>query len=202
MFFNQRSIFCRPQIPLCRKTLVSKPGLLRLWHWQSDAITTRLELIHEFGQISSTTRLDLIHKGHNPTRTHPHAARYNPQRTISARSHPHAARPHPQRTQLCQNSSTRGQISSTKNTTPLDIIHTRLDLIHKDRSSARTHPHAARSHPQRTQLCQISSTCGYISSTNADRSHSAARRDLIHNSARSHPQRTQLRQISSTRGQT
>jgi hypothetical protein len=50
------------------------PGLLRLWHWQPDALTTRLDLIHNsawshphsarshpLGQISST-RPDLIHK--------------------------------------------------------------------------------------------------------------------------------------------
>jgi hypothetical protein len=35
-----------PQNPLCQKMLGSNPGLLRLRHWQSDSLTTRLYLIH------------------------------------------------------------------------------------------------------------------------------------------------------------
>ncbi len=54
IFFMYRTISAALQIALCTMMLGSNPGQLQPRHWLSDALTTRLDLIH-------TTRLDLIH---------------------------------------------------------------------------------------------------------------------------------------------
>ncbi len=51
--FIQHCFICRPSesVPLCRSILGLNPRLLRLWHWQSDARTTRLDFIHIHGYV-------------------------------------------------------------------------------------------------------------------------------------------------------
>ncbi len=87
---------------VCRRMQGLNPGHLRHWHWQSDALTTRLNLITRLDLIH--TRLDLIHTRlglihytrldliHYSARSHP------PRLDLihySAKSHPHLALSHP-----------------------------------------------------------------------------------------------------------
>ncbi len=44
IFFNTVSSAAL-EISPCRRMLRLNPGMLRLWHWQSDALITRLDLI-------------------------------------------------------------------------------------------------------------------------------------------------------------
>jgi hypothetical protein len=90
--------------------LGSNPALLQLWHWQPDALTTWLDLIHNLAR--SYPHLARSHP--HLARPHPHLARSHPHLAIShpnlARSHSHLARSHPH---LARSHTQLGYISST-----------------------------------------------------------------------------------------
>ncbi len=72
IYFVQHCFICRPFEFTVSEDAGVEPGMLRLGHCQSDALTTRLDLIHS-------------------ARSHPHSARSHQH---SARSHPHSAISH------------------------------------------------------------------------------------------------------------
>jgi hypothetical protein len=45
-YFIEQGFICCPSDPLCQRMLESNPGQLQLAYWLSDALTTRLDLIH------------------------------------------------------------------------------------------------------------------------------------------------------------
>jgi hypothetical protein len=62
MYFFQHCFLCRVSDPLCRRLRGLNPGMSKLRHWKSDALTIRLDLNQPHLVIDLIrTRLNLIH---------------------------------------------------------------------------------------------------------------------------------------------
>ncbi len=105
MYFIQHCFICRTSDPLCLKMLGLNPGLLQLWHWQSDA-------------------LDLIHQLTNSARSHPQSVRYHPKTRLDLIHN--SGRSIHTRLDLVHNGLDFHPQAW------LDLIHTRLDLMRLD----------------------------------------------------------------------
>ncbi len=87
MYFIQHCFICRPSDFTVSEDAGSNPGLLRLRHWQPDALTTRRS-----HPQSARSHPHSARSHPHSARSHPHSARYHPH---SAGSHPHSARSRP-----------------------------------------------------------------------------------------------------------
>jgi hypothetical protein len=67
VFFIQHCFICRPSDFTVSDVAGIEPRTVELWDWQSDALSTRLDIIHS--ARSQPSRLDLIHFSAS---SHPH----------------------------------------------------------------------------------------------------------------------------------